>query len=146
MSVRRASEAHIAFILQDTYPNATYPHQVVQSLVLTDRPNPAIIVTAGSAQVALPEQPDQYGNWRVPMTVVVMSNLDSFTVDVHDELQWQIQRTLELPSSRHHSRVQGLYVYDLIQTNVGISNEGRRMISVINYDLMVNYSPETSSP
>jgi hypothetical protein len=146
MSIRRAVEAHIKFCLDPSFPSTTYAYPVVESLRLADRPIPAIIITAGSAGVAFPEQPDQLGNWKVPVTVVILSNLDATTVDVHSEVGYQVQRILEADSCRRHSKVQGLYVYELSTAPVGQSNEGRRMVTVLNYEAMVNYSPESSSP
>ena len=142
MSIRRAVEGHLKLVLDKTYPSQTYPHPVVESLRLVERPNPAIIIVAGSATSALPEQPDTYGNWRVPITITVMSPFDDFTVDQQSELAHQIGRIVQSPAARHRSTIQGLYVYDITPSNVGIDNDGRRMISVLNFEALVNYIPE----
>jgi hypothetical protein len=144
MSIRRAVEAHVKKVLDPYVPSVPngWPHQVVESLRLEDRPMPAIIIVAGAAQLALDEFPDAYGNYRVPITVMVMSSIDDTTVDVHSELAHQVGRILQMPTSRGQSTIQGLYLYDIIPGSTGLDKEGRKLMSVLNYDSVVNYMPQ----
>ena len=145
MSIRRAVEAHIKLVLDPYVPNTgnQWPHQVVESLRLEDRPMPAVIIVAGSASPAFPDLPSSYGNFNIPVTVIVMSSIDETTVDKHSELAHQIARILQNETNRHNSKIQGLRFYDIIAGAVGQENQGRRMVTVLNFDGIVNYMPET---
>jgi hypothetical protein len=145
MSIRRAIEAHVKLVLDPYVPNPAngWAHQVVESLRLADRPMPAVVILAGAAAPAMPEFPDSLGNFKVPITVMVISSIDDTTVDVHSELAHQVSRILQSPTNRGRSKIQGLYIYDTFPGTIGQDNEGRRMISVLNFDSVVNYVPET---
>ncbi len=144
MSIRRAIEAHVKLVLTPYVPSVPngWTHQVVESLRLEDRPMPSVIIIAGAAQPAMPEFPDSFGNFKVPITVMVISSIDDTTVDRHSELAHQVSRVLQSPANRGVSRIQGLYFYDTFPGAIGQDNEGRRMISVLNFDSVVNYMPE----
>jgi hypothetical protein len=73
-----------------------------------------------------------------------MSSIDETTVDEHTEVVYLIGQVLSKSATRHQSKVMGLYVYDIIKGSTGEENEGRKMISVINCDTLVNYSPTPS--
>jgi hypothetical protein len=142
MSIRRATEAHVKFCLDPYIPGSGATHTVVESLRVEQKPLPAVVIVSGSANPAMPEFPDSAGNWRVPVTVIVQSSLDDTTTDIHSDVVHLVDRVLRAPSSRFHSKVQGLYVYDIQQGSVGQENEGRRMVSVTNYEVLVNYVPD----
>ena len=144
MSIRRAVEAQVKFTLDEYIPSPAdgYTHQVVESLRLEDRPLPAVIIVAGTSTPALDSLPDSLGNFKIPMTVIVMSSLDETTVDKHSELSNLISRIMRMPTSRFENRVEGLHIYDITQGTIGQENEGRRMIAVLNFDMVVNYMPE----
>jgi hypothetical protein len=140
MSLRRATEAHIKWALDPSFVGQ--PHQVIESQRLEDRPIPCIVIVAGAGNPALPELPSSVNNWNVPITVIVMSSIDEQTVDQHNNVVYTVQQILFKPTVRYHSNVQGLYVYDVINGSQGQQNEGRKLITVLNYELVVNYSPE----
>jgi hypothetical protein len=144
MSIRRAIEAHIKLTLDPMVPDLTknWPHQVVESLRIADRPLPGVVVLAGVASPAFPDLPDSRGNFIVPVTLIVMSSLDDTTVDNHAELSHQLSRLMQSPGARRVSKIQGLRFYDIRPGSVGQENEGRRMITVLNFDAVVNYVPE----
>lgn len=140
MSIRRAVEVHIKWCLDPHFANAK--HQVVESLRLEDRPMPAVIIVASAAAPALNDQPDSLGNYRVPVSIAIMSSLDDTTVDRQNDLIQLVSRVMASPDSKHHSKVEGLYVYDIYQGDVGQQNEGRRLVAGLNFEALVNYSPE----
>ena len=146
MSIRRAIEAHVKLVLDAYYPSVAATHVVVESLRLEDRPMPAIIVVSGNAVPAFSNLTDSLGNWEVPLTIMVMSSLDDTTVDIHAEVAHQVPRILQQPSARKTSKIQGLYLYNIIPTSTGQENEGRRMITAINFETVVNYIPEAPLP
>lgn len=148
MSIRRAVEAHIKWSLDPYVPDLAkgWSHQVVESLRLEDRPLPAVIITSAAAQPIFDEFPNTYGNWKVPVSVVVMSSLDDTTVDVHSELAYFINRVLKNNDVRTKSKVQGMKLYDIQTSTTGQENDGRRMVNVLNYDVLVNYMPEAPLP
>lgn len=139
MSIRRAVEAHFKFCLDPYFSNQK--HQVVESLRIEDRPMPAVIIVAGSAQSSLPEQPDHLGNYNVPVNIAILSSIDETTVDQQNDLIQLVTRVMNNRSS-HKSKVDGLYVYDIYSQEVGQENEGRRMIAALGFTAVVNYSPE----
>lgn len=143
MSIRRAVEAHIKWSLDPYFVGQ--PHQVFESLRIADKPVPAIVVVAAAAQSALENQPDPRGNYNVPVTVIVMSSIDGpetspTKVDVHANVAHLVGRILNSPGPRGDSqKVEGLYVYNLLPGSVGEENDGRKMISVLNYEAVVCY-------
>jgi hypothetical protein len=142
MSIRRAVEAHIKFALDPYIPGNGATHVVVESLRSEERPMPAVVISAGSAQPAMPEFPDSAGNWKVPITVAVMASFDDTTVNIQSDVAHLVSRVLRAHSSRFHSKVTGLYVYDIQQGSTGQDNQGRRMVNVLNFDALVNFVPE----
>lgn len=145
MSIRRAVEAHVKLVLDPYIPNPTsgWTHVVVESLRIADRPLPGVVIMAGVATPAFPDLPDSLGNYNLPITVAVMSSIDDTTVDGHSELAHQVGRILQTPAARKNSKIQGLRFYNIIPTNVGQENQGRRMVTVLSFDAIVNYVPET---
>lgn len=145
MSIRRAIEAHIKLTLDPYVPSVPngWAHQVVESLRLDDRPFPSVVIVAGAASPALEEFPDPQGNYRVPITVMTISSIDDTTVDAHSELGHQIGRILASNDARGKSKIDGLYLYDIIPGSTGLDKEGRKMMTVLNYDSIVNYMPQT---
>jgi hypothetical protein len=141
MSIRRAIEAHVK-LSTEAY-KGTFPHTFVESLQKADRPLPGVIVMAGAADPALDNQPDSLSNWNVPVTILVMSSIDDTTVDQHSELVNTISNVMSLPSSRRQSKIQGLYIYNIAQSNIAHENQGRRMTAVMNFTATVNYKPIT---
>ena len=148
MSIRRAVEAHIKWSLDPYVPNLTkgWSHQVVESLRLEGRPMPAVIITSAAATPIFQEFANTYGNWKVPVSVVVMSSLDETTVDVHSELAYFINRVIKNNDVRTKSKVQGMKLYDIQTSTTGQENDGRRMVNVLNFDVLVNYMPEAPLP
>jgi hypothetical protein len=148
MSIRRAVEAHFKWTLDPYVPDIAkgWGHQVVESLRLEDRPLPAVIITSSAAQPIFEEFPQAHGNWKVPVSVVVMSSLDETTVDVHSELAYFINRVFKNENNRTKSKVQGMKLYDIQTSTTGQENDGRRMVNVLNYDVLVNYMPEDRLP
>ena len=148
MSIRRAVEAHIKWSLDPYVPNLTkgWSHQVVESLRLEGRPMPAVIITSAAATPIFQEFANTYGNWKVPVSVVVMSSLDETTVDVHSELAYFINRVIKNDDVRTKSKVQGMKLYDIQTSTTGQENDGRRMVNVLNFDVLVNYMPEAPLP
>jgi len=145
MSIRRAIEAHVKLVLDPYVPSVPngWTHVVVESLRIADRPMPGVVIMAGVASPAFNDLPDSMGNYTLPITVAVMSSIDDTTVDKHSELAHQVGRILQSPASRKNSKIQGLRFYNIIPTNVGQENQGRRMVTVLNYEAIVNYVPET---
>lgn len=145
MSIRRAVEAHIKRVIDPYVPNPTngWTHVVVESLRLEDRPMPGVVVMAGAASPAFGNLVDSFGNYNIPVTVVVMSSIDDTTVDKHSELSHQVSRLLQSPTHRRVSKIQGLIFYDIVAGSIGQENQGRRMVTVMNFDAIVNYMPET---
>ena len=139
MSLRRAVEAHIKWCLDPHFTNTK--HQVFESLRLADKPMPSIVVISGVGSPAMPEFPDSLDNWKVPVTIVVMSSIDESTVEEHSDIVYLIGQVLAKDSARHKSKVQGLYVYDIVKGSTGEENEGRKMVTVVNCDTLVNYAP-----
>lgn len=148
MSIRRAVEAHVKQVLDPYVPSQAngWTHQVVESLRIADRPLPSVVVIAGMAAPAFPNLPDSFGNYSVPITIAVMSSLDDTTVDSHSELAHQVGRIMTSPAARKSSRIQGLKFYDIIPGSLGQENQGRRMVTVLNYESLVNYVPEQPIP
>ena len=141
MSIRRAVEAHI--VLATSAFKGTFPHTFVESLRNEDRPLPGVIVMAGAADPAFENLPDSLSNWNVPVTVLVMSSIDDTTIDQHNELVNTISNVMSLPSSRRQSKIQGLYIYNIAQSNIAHENQGRKMTAVMNFNATVNYKPIT---
>jgi hypothetical protein len=141
MSIRRAVEAHI--VLATSAFKGTFPHTFVESLRNEDRPLPGVIVMAGAADPAFENLPDSLSNWNVPVTVLVMSSIDDTTIDQHNELVNTISNVMSLPSSRKYSKIQGLYIYNIAQSNIAHENQGRKMTAVMNFNATVNYKPIT---
>ena len=102
---------------------------------------PSIVVMSGVGSPALPELPDSFDNWKVPVTIIVMSSIDESTVDEHSDIVYLIGQVLAKLSARHKSKVQGLFVYDIVKGSTGEENEGRKMITVVNCETLVNYAP-----
>jgi hypothetical protein len=144
MSIRRAIEAQFKWTLDPFFQNGT--HQVVESLRTEDRPFPAIVIVAGQAVSAIPEQPDNLGNYRIPVSVIVMSSYDETSVNAHTSIVYQLTNVFRNISSRRKSRVKGLHIYDIIPGAVGEASEGRKLSSVLNFDAMVNYAPIAEAP
>lgn len=138
-SLRRAVEAHIKWCLDPFFANTK--HQIVESMRLEDRNVNTVVVVGGAARPAFPELPTSEGNWNVPITVMLMSSIDDTTVDSHNEMSHTISNALARSDARHKSKVQGLVVYDVIQGSMGEENEGRKFITVHNYEVLVNYQP-----
>lgn len=145
MSIRRAIEAHVKLVLDPYVPSVAnaWTHVVVESLRIADRPMPGVVIMAGVASPAFNDLPDSMGNYTLPITIAVMSSIDDTTVDKHSELAHQVGRILQSPAARKNSKIQGLRFYNIIPTNVGQENQGRRMVTVLNYEAIVNYVPET---
>lgn len=141
MSIRRAVEAHVKLVLEPYKVEKAYPHTIVESLRNDDRPMPAVIVMAGAAEPAFENLPDSLGNWNLPITVLVMSSIDDTTVDQHTELVNLVSDVMTLAKSRHQSKIQGLYFYEIAQGKIGHENNGRKMTAVINFTAIVNYKP-----
>jgi len=143
MSIRRAVEAHIKWSLDPHFVGS--PYQVFESLRIADKPVPAIVVVAAAAQSALENQPDPRGNYNVPVSVIVMTSIDGpettpTKVDYHANIAHKVGRILNSPGPRGHSQqVSGLFVYNLLPGSIGEENDGRKMISVLNYDAVVCY-------
>lgn len=148
MSIRRAVEAHIKLVLDPYVPSVPngWSHQVVESLRIEDRPMPSVVVVAGSAAPAFSNLVDSLGNYNIPITVIVMSSIDDTTVDKHSELAHQVTRILQNSTNRRMSKVRGLVFYDIIAGSVGQENQGRRMVTVLNFEAIVNYVPEQPIP
>jgi uncharacterized protein (DUF2164 family) len=104
---------------------------------------PGVVVMAGAASPAFGNLVDSFGNYNIPVTVVVMSSIDDTTVDKHSELSHQVSRLLQSPTHRRVSKIQGLIFYDIVAGSIGQENQGRRMVTVMNFDAIVNYMPET---
>ena len=141
MSIRRAVEAHVK--LSTEAFKGTFPHTYVESLRNQDRPLPGVIVMAGAADPAFDNQPDSLSNWNVPVTILVMSSIDDTTIDQHSELVNTISNVMSLPSSRKYSKIEGLYIYNIAQSNIAHENQGRRMTAIMNFNATVNYKPIT---
>ena len=144
MSIRRAIEAHFKWTIDPIVGSCK--HEVVESLRTERKPFPAIVVVAGAANSALPEQPDNYGNLRIPMTVVVISSYDETTVNEHTGLVYAITNIFRNIEHRRRSKVVGLHIYDIFPGSVGESHEGRKLTSVLNFDALVNYAPIEITP
>ena len=144
MSIRRAIEAQFKWTLDPFFQNGS--HQVVESLRTEDRPFPAIIIVAGQANSAIPEQPDNLGNYKIQVSVIVLSSYDETTVNAHTSIVYDITNIFRNIESRRKSRVKGLHIYDLMPGSVGEALEGRKLSSVLNFDAMVNYAPTTETP
>jgi hypothetical protein len=144
MSIRRAIEANFKWTLDPHFQNGT--HQVVESLRTEDRPFPAIVIVAGQATSAIPEQPDNLGNYRIQVSVIVMSSYDETSVNYHTSVVYQITNIFRNISNRRKSRVKGLHIYDINPGPVGEAVEGRKLSSVLNFDATVNYAPVAETP
>jgi hypothetical protein len=144
MSIRRAIEAQFKWTLDPFFQNGT--HQVVESLRTEDRPFPAIVIVAGQATTALPEQPDNYGNYKIAVSVIVMSSYDETSVNTHTSIVYQITNIFRNIQSRRKARVKGLHIYDISPGAVGEAHEGRKLSSVLNFDATVNYAPIAEAP
>ena len=144
MSIRRAVEAQFKWTLDPFFQNGTHP--VVESLRTEDRPFPAIVIVAGQATSALPEQPDNLGNYKIPVSVIVMSSYDETSVNAHTSIVYQITNIFRNIESRRKARVKGLHIYDLVPGAVGEAHEGRKLSSVLNFDALVNYAPIAIEP
>lgn len=143
MSVENAIESHIKQCLDDYIPFPGVTHQVVESYRLSDRPLPAVIVQAGAANKAFPNRPDQLGNYRIPVQIVVLSSIDEGnTLEKHMDVADKVAAVMTKTSNRFVSRVQGLHLYDVAFDSQGRDRNGRKMISVLNYTIHCNYSPE----
>lgn len=144
MSIRRAIEAQFKWTLDPFFQNGS--HQVVESLRTEDRPFPAIIIVAGQATSAIPDQPDNLGNYKITVSVIVMSSYDETSVNAHTSIVYQVTNIFRNIESRRKSRVKGLHIYDLNPGSVGEAHEGRKLSSVLNFDAMVNYAPISETP
>lgn len=144
MSIRRAIEAQIKWTLDPHFQGGS--HEIVESLRTEARPFPAIIIVAGQATSAIPEQPDNLGNYRISVSVIVMSSYDETSVNAHTSIVYQITNIFRNIQNRRKSRVQGLHIYDIAPGPVGEAHEGRKLSSVLNFDAMVNYAPIAETP
>ena len=144
MSIRRAIEANFKWTLDPHFQNGS--HQIVESLRTEDRPFPAIVIVAGQAVSAIPEQPDNLGNYKISVSVIVMSSYDETTVNAHTSIVYEITNIFRNIPNRRKSRVKGLHIYDISPGPVGEAHEGRKLSSVLNFDAMVNYAPIAETP
>lgn len=142
MSLRRAIELNFKSRLERAFEGSRY--KVVEGVSKEERPSPVVIVIAGEGQSAIPELPDDLGNFICEVSVIIMSSIDVDGVDQHNDAVWRVSSCLATRDAKKVSLVEGLYLYDFVRLSQGESNDEaqRKIGSVFNYRATVNYNPK----
>lgn len=143
MSVRRAIELNLVQRLSTALANSKY--KVVESSATDERPLPCVIVMAGNADNQFEGMPQAYGNFAVDLSIVLMTSVDTGTIDEHNDATQIVMNAMNLRSVRKESVVDGLHLYDIVSLNAGEGNQDRKLGSGLNYKAIVNYTPATPS-
>lgn len=139
MSIKRAVELNFVNRLQPALANTKY--KVVESANTEERPMPCVIVIAGNAQNPFEGLAQAEGNYEVDLSIVVMSNIDNDPVNEHFDATQTVVNIMSERATRRESIVDGLYLYDVVKSNVGEDNQDRKLGAGLNYKVIANYTP-----
>ena len=139
MSIRRAVEYNMKVRIEPSFQGSKYP--VIESLRQEERPIPAIIIVAGDASPSF-DIGDYTGNYTVPFNVMIFSNVDTETVDEHNNTVQQVIGILRDSTVRSQSVIKGLYLYAIHTQSIMEDNSDRKMGVILGYQAIVNYAPD----
>lgn len=141
MSIRRAVELNFKNKIEAVLAGSRYT--VLESVRNEDRPMPYVLVMAGTATNPFEGMAAADGNYMVEMSVVVMTNIDTGSIDEHNDVCQKVGRLMADKTVRRESSVDGLYLYDVIKTSAGEANQDRKMGYGMNFKVVANYTPLT---
>lgn len=143
MSVRRAVELNFVKRLEVALAGTDYP--VVESKELNEeRPKPVVVCIAGDASNPFQDLTQNYGNYNVPLTVMVMTSKDSDradAVDLHSQVVGSVEAAMRDPVVRRQSIQPFLHLYDVVKNDVAEGDEGRNIGTAVTYTVVCNYQP-----
>lgn len=141
MSVRRTVELNFVKRLEQALVGTDYP--VVESKELNEeRPKPVVVCIAGDAANALDGLTQSYGNYNVPLTVMVITSKDSEranAVEFHSEVVNRIEAAMLSKEVRRVSVMPYLHLYDAVKGDVSEGDEGRNIGTAVTYTVVCNY-------
>lgn len=141
MSVRRAIELNFKNRLEAALANTKY--KVVESLNTDERPMPCVVVIAGDASNPFEGIAAADGNYSVDLSILVMTNIDTGSVDEHNDAVQLAFSLMATQDYRKKSVVDGLYLYDVVKQSSGDRNQDRKIGAGMNFRVVCNYSPAT---
>lgn len=145
MSVRRAVELNFVKRLEVALAGTDYP--AVESKELTEeRPKPVVVCIAGDASNPLEGLTQSFGNYNVPLTVMVLTSKDTDRADateMHSRVVSLIEAAMRDPAVRKKSIQPYLHLYDCVKGEVAEGDEGRNLGTAVTYTVVCNYQ---SSP
>lgn len=141
MSVRRAVELNFKNRIEAGLANSKY--KVVEGAADAERPMPCVIVVAGNATNQFEGIPQADGNYAVDMSIIIMTNIDTGSLNEHNDATQRVLNIMNERSTRKVGIVDGLYLYDVVKLNAGEDNQDRKLGSGLNYRAIVSYFPAT---
>lgn len=143
MSVRRAVELNFVKRLEVALAGTDYP--VVESKELNEeRPKPVVVVIAGDATNPFQDLTQNYGNYNVPLTLMVLTSKDSDradAVEMHSRVVGLVEAAMRDPMIRRKSIQPYLHLYDAVKGDVSEGDEGRNIGTAVTYTVVCNYQP-----
>ena len=142
MSIRRAIELNFKNRIESVLAGSKYV--TVESHATDERPMPCVILVAGNAENPLEGLSEGAENYMVDLSVLILTNIDTGSVDEHNDATQRISKLMSERTTRRQSLVDGLYIYDVVRLSAGDDSGDRKIGSGLNYRVIVNYSPQAT--
>ena len=141
MSVRRAVELNFVKRLEVLLHGTGYA--VAESKELTEeRKKPIVVCIAGDATNPFENLTQSYGNYNVPLSVMVLTSKDSENAtEIHAQVVTLIEQGFRTREFRKQSIIGGLHLYDCVKGEVSEGSEDRTMGTSVSFQTVVNYQP-----
>lgn len=141
MSLRRTVEENFKNRLSVALANTKY--KVVGGVEREDRPASTVIVMGGEGTTAVPELNMPYGNYTCDLSVIIMSPIDIESVAEHNDVADIVDKCMQQRDTKKVAVVEKLHLYDTQKISIGEANdnEGRKVGTVYNYKVVLNYTP-----
>lgn len=141
MSVRRTVELNFVKRLEVLLKDTTYA--VAESKELTEeRKKPIVVLVAGDATNPFDNLPVSYGNYYVPLNVMVLTSKDAEgAIEMHEQVVTRIEQAFTSIQYRTQSVMAGLHLYDCLKGDLAEGDEDRTLGTAIAFQVVANYQP-----